>query len=179
MTYREFLFLSEEGLSISEIKFADAYTQNPDLLEAAREAGYEDEVTMKAWAKATLSKPMVKRRIEDNLAMARRSSVASVRERRELLSSIMRSSIVDCVTIHNGKMEIDLEKAKRMGSHKSIQTIKIDDKEDEKGSSHSRAISMLNPMSAISELNKMDDLYNKKVNRTGAIILVPAEDLGV
>jgi len=177
MTWREYCFYSDEGLTIQEIKFADAYTETPDATKAALAADV-DEVIARGWARHALGKPQVKRRIEDNLALARRSSVAGVRERQEMLTSIMRSNITDCLCVKNGKIEIDLEKAKRHGSHKGIVSIKLDDKTDsEGGSSSSRSLQMTNPISAVSELNKMQDTYNRKINRSGAIVLIPAEDL--
>jgi phage terminase small subunit len=176
MTYKQYCYYSDEGLTIQEIKFADAYTQTPDLVAAAMSADIEEHIA-KAWGKVAINKPQVKRRIEDNLAMARRSSVAGVRERKELLTSIMRATITDCLTVTNGKIEIDLEKAKKHGSHKGIVSIKIDDKEDQEGgSSRSRSLQMANPMSAVSELNKMESVYDKAINRSGAIVIIPAED---
>jgi len=179
MTYREFCYYNDEGLTIQEIKFADAFTQTPDLILAALSADVEENVA-KAWGKVALNKPQVKRRIEDNLAMARRSTVASVRERQELLTSIMRANITDCLSVQNGKIEIDLEKAKKHGAHKGIVSIKIDDKTDsEGGSSRSRSVQMANSMSAVAELNKMQDVYNKEVNRSGAVVIIPAEDMNL
>jgi phage terminase small subunit len=179
MTWREYCYYNDEGLTLQEIKFADAYTQTPDLIKAALAADVEEQIA-KAWAKATIAKPQVKRRIEDNLSMARRSSVMSVRERQEQLTSIARASIADCITIKNGRMEIDLEKAKKHGSHKGIVSIKIDDKEDTQGGqSRSRSIQMSNPMAAISELNKMDIMYDKKVNTGSAVVLIPVEDMAL
>ena len=98
MTYKQFCYYSDEGLTIQEIKFADAYTKTPDVIAAAMEADVDESVA-KAWGKVAIRKPQVKRRIEDNLAMARRSSVASVRERQELLTSIMRANITDCLSV--------------------------------------------------------------------------------
>ena len=177
MTYKQFCYYSDEGLTVQEIKFADSYTETPDLIRAAQAADI-DETVAKAWGKVALNKPQVKRRIEDNLAIARRASVASVRERQELLTSIMRSNITDCITVTNGRMEIDLVKAKKHGSHKGIVSIKIDDKEDsEGGSSRSRSLQMTNPISAVSELNKMQQIYDKGINRSGAIVILPAQDM--
>jgi len=177
MTYKEFCYYNDEGLTIQEIKFADSYTQTPDLMAAALAADVEEHIA-KAWGKVAIRKPQVKRRIEDNLALARKSSVASIRDRKELLTNIMRASITDCLSVKNGKIEIDLEKAKAHGSHKGIVSIKIDDKEDtEGGKSRSRSLQMANPMSAVSELNKMEAVYEKGVNRGGAIVIIPAEDM--
>ena len=179
MTYKEFCFYSDEGLTVQEIKFADSYVEVPDVKRAAIEAGIEEERAL-GWGKYTLSKPQVKRRIQDTLAVARRSSVASVRERQEILTSILRSSIADCISIVDGRMEIDLRKAKAKGSDRGIVSIKIDEKEDsEGGSSRSRSVQMANPISAIAELNKMQDVYSRTVDRNGAIIILPAEDLNL
>lgn len=179
MKWAEWCFLSDEGLTLQEIRFADAFTQSADPIQAALAADVDEQIA-KSWAKATLLKPQVKRRVEDNLAMARRSSVLSVRERKELLSTIARATIADCVTIRGGRMEIDLERAKAHGSHRGIVSIKIDDKEDTQGgSSRSRSIQMQSPISAIAELNKMDVIYDRKINRSGAVVLIPAEDLGL
>jgi hypothetical protein len=92
----------------------------------------------------------------------------------------MRSSVVDCLKIKDGRVEIDLEKAKKHGSHRGIVSLKIDDKVDPSGAmSQSRSIQMQNPISAVSELNKMQDIYNKKINRGGAIVLIPSEDMNL
>lgn len=177
-TLRDYLFSLDDGLTIEEVKFADAYTKNPsDIVSCAMEAG-QDEQFAKAWASFVIRKPQVKQRIQDNLALARRSSVMSVRERLEILTQIGRSTIADCVTIQNGRMEIDIEKAKKHGSDRGIISIKIDDKSDETGgSSRSRSIGMANPIQAIKELNEMEGLYNKKLSKSGAVVLIPVEDL--
>lgn len=177
MTWREFCFYSDEGLTIQEIKFADAYTDTPDLLKAALQADVEEHIA-KAWGTVALKNPQVKRRIEDNLAVARRSSVMSVRERQERLTNIARSDIVDCLTVKGGAIEIDLEKAVKHGSSQGIVSIKIDDKFDsEGGGSRSRSLQMTNPISAMQELNKMQNHYDKKTRDTGAVVIIPAEDL--
>jgi len=177
MTYSDWCFFNDEGLTVQEIKFADAYTENPDMQAAAIEAGIEEQKA-KGWAKALLRKPQVKRRIENNLAIARRSSVMSVRERLDLLTNIGRSSIVDCISVVNGRLEIDLEKAKAIGSDRGICSIKIDDKSDTLGgSSRSRSVQMTSPIQAVQELNRMQKVYDQKLQNTGAIVLIPREDL--
>lgn len=179
MTWKQYCYYSEEGLTIQEIKFADAFTESPDLVKAALAADVDEQIAL-PWAKVAINKPQVKRRIEDNLSLARRSSVMSVRERKERLTSIARADITDCLSLKGDRLEIDLEKAKRHGSHKGIVSIKIDDKSDtEGGTSRSRSLQMVNPISAINELNKMDSVYDKKINNTGAIVIIPAEDMGL
>jgi hypothetical protein len=179
MTWREYCFYNDEGLTLQEIMFADAYTDTPDLIRAAIAADVE-EVIAKAWGRVCLNKPQVKRRIEDNLAIARRSSVMSVRERQETLTSMARANVLDCVKITGDSIEIDIEKARKTGSHKGIVSLKFDEKEDTLGGkSRSRSIQMTNPISAIQELNKMQDVYNKKLKRTGAIVIIPSEDMNL
>ena len=51
--------------------------------------------------------------------------------------------------------------------------------DSEGGQSRSRSLQMTNPISAISELNKMQAVYDKKTKDTGAIVLIPAEDMGL
>jgi phage terminase small subunit len=177
MTWREFCYYSEEGLTIQEIKFADAFTNTPDLIQAALQADVPEEHA-KAWAKVAINKPQVKRRIEDNLAIARRSSVMSVRERKEKLTAIARADITDCLRINGDTIELDLNKARKLGSSKGIVSIKVDEKTDsEGGSSKSRSIQMANPMSAIGELNKMDHVYDTTINSSGAVVIIPAGDM--
>ena len=178
MTYAEYCYYNDEGLTIQEIKFADAYTDTPDLIRAAMEADV-DEQTAKAWALVAIKKPQVSRRIEDNLAMARRSAVMSVRERQELLTNVARSNIIDCVKVGaDGNIELDLDKARKLGSHKGIVSLKMDEKTDSGGgTSKSRSIQMTNPISAIQELNKMQGVYTKDLGKAGAVVIIPAEDM--
>ena len=177
MTWREYCFYNDEGLTLQEIKFADAYTDTPDLIHAAIAADV-DETVAKAWGRVCLNKPQVKRRIEDNLAMARRSSVMSVREIKESLTAIARANVMDCVKVVGDTLEIDIEKAKKTGAHKGIVSLKFDNKTDPMGGvSKSRSIQMTNPIAAMQELSKLEDRYNKKLKSTGAIVLIPADDM--
>jgi hypothetical protein len=50
MTWREYCFYSDEGLTVQEIKFADAYTDTPDPVKAAIAADVSEEKA-RGWAK--------------------------------------------------------------------------------------------------------------------------------
>ncbi len=177
MTWKQYCYYNEEGLTIQEIRFADAFTDCRDMVQAAIAADVDADVA-KPWARVAINKPQVKRRIEDNLAIARRASIVGVGERKVILSKIARADITDCLTVVGNTIELDLHKAKRLGSSKGIVSIKIDEKTDTMGgTSSSKSIQMANSQSAIAELNKMDRVYDESINMSGAVVIIPAEDM--
>lgn len=179
MSLRKWRYKTDEGLSVQETKFCDFYTENPIAKEAAVRAGIPEHLAQ-AWGSHTLRKLAAKRRIRDNLKEIHESSIVQARERREILSGIARASVLDALEVDKyGKpTEFNLLKAKKRGSHRAVSGVTIEESCDSQGGVRSaRTIKMLSPVQAIDTLNKMDQIYDKKVAKSGGLVIIPLEDM--
>ncbi len=172
---REHRFNTEEGISVQESKFADFYTENPIVKDAAIRAGLPEHLAG-SWGSLTLKKMAVKRRIRENLNELRSSTIMQARERREVLSQIARSDVRNLVRLDENGCPIELDFSK--GRTRAVAGISIEDSTDcQGGVRKSRSIKLVSPIQAIDTLNKMDKLYDTKVKAGGSLVVIPVEDM--
>jgi hypothetical protein len=179
ITLHKWKYKTDEGITVQETKFADFYTENPIAKEAAERAGIPPHLSQ-SWGCHILRKLAIKRRIQDNLNEMRSSTIIQARERREILSQIARATLNDALTLdaNGAPVDFDLNQAKERGAHRAIGGITIEDSVDcQGGSRKSRSIKMTSPIAAIDTLNKMDKLYDKKINAGGGLVIIPLEDM--
>jgi phage terminase small subunit len=179
MSLRKWKFKTDEGLSVQETKFADFYTENPIAKEAAVRAGIPEHLAQN-WGSHTLRKLAIKRRVRDNLQEIHGSIIMQARERREVLSGIARASVMDAMNLNEKgtPTSFNLRKAKLAGAHRAIASISVEESVDCQGGRRSAAsIKMTSPVSAIDILNKMDNVYDKKLSKGGSLVIIPLEDM--
>lgn len=179
ITLHKWRYKTDEGITVQETKFADFFTENPIGKEAAERAGIPTHLAQ-TWSSHTLRKLPVKRRIANNLEEMKSCTIMQARERREILTQIARATLNDALTLDvNGvPTDFDLNQARTRGAHRAISGITLEDSVDcQGGMRKSRTIKMTSPISAIDTLNKMDKLYDRKVNTSGSLVIIPLEDM--
>jgi hypothetical protein len=114
--------------------------------------------------------PLVKKRIDELKAMTVTETVMSITERKEKLTKIARANLTDFVT-PSGEPDISDKKANVEALAEFTHTTRISKQGDPV---IEKSIKLINPITAIAELNKMDKVYSDApvVNNNTQVIFV-------
>ncbi len=158
----------------AQLIFAAQGTQTPDY-ECAIRAGYSLKAARPV-ASRLLTYANIQARLAELNEAAAKGRIATVQERKERLSEIIRARAVDFTT-DEGKITLT-SKSKNAGAVESVKrkTQRI----GEAIVSDEIELKLLNPIQAIQELNRMEKLYEEKtvvnvVQITEVVMVRPQE----
>ncbi len=141
-------------------RFCLLHFQGKSGQDAAIEAGFKPNSAV-VWASRLLKKPQIKRRIIELQKKAEKDSVATVLERRQTLTQIIRARVSDFTRCVDGEARITVD-LKSVNSA-AIQEVVTEDMQLGKGDSaipvKLTKLKLRDPVAAIAELNKMDGSY--------------------
>jgi len=140
-----------------------------DATQAAIDAKYSKK-TAASIACTLKNKPQVKARLNQLYGRVEKGSIMTVEERLERLSEISRAKLPDFIKLDNeGNMIIDLDTTNNAALAEAV----IEDWQGfgKAARSRTKKIKLLNPISAIDLLNKMDKLYSDEQDNRQLTIL--------
>lgn len=158
-----------EGLTLKQRRFCEAYIGEAagNATRAAQIAGYRDDnyFSLAGTAADNLKKPQVRGFIGRLLA-AQQCTPEYLRNR---LAELSKSSLNDCITIgDDGKLELDMEQAARLGALGQIKEVREDViKGGEETSLVRRTVKLHDPTRAIELLLKMQGALVERHEVTG------------
>lgn len=161
---RERLTPKQEAFCLEYIKL------DANGTKAALAAGYDckDETVANAIAVENLQKPLIKARIEALRAAIADETIMAVKERQARLSEIARARLVDFVA--DGEPTF----SENTPHHEAASEYSVTTKYNKNGEPYvTKSIKLRDPVQAISELNKMDHVYE---TGTKVIVLVASPD---
>ena len=156
----------DKPLTIQQERFCNEYFKAADGngTKAAVLAGYSVK-TATSQASTLLTYPNIQRRLSDLREMTQNASVMTVLERKQRLSEIARAALIDFVGPDGDPVALNGQ----IPNHRALQEYGTTTTTTKSGNlMTTRSIKLLNPVSAISELNKMDHIYDERP--TGQII---------
>ena len=152
--------MANRGLTQKQETFCLKYFELGNATEAAIIAGYSPK-TARSIAAINLTKENIVERLNQLRQKAEDASVAGVLERKQILSEIARGRLTDFMECGQDGSWINIDYSK-MNTH-AIQAIDSKTEYDDDGAKPTliTKIKLHNPISAISELNKMDHIYDE------------------
>ena len=144
------------------------YVELKNAKQAAIAAGYSPK-TAKVIGHENLTKPYLKARIDEiekQIGLTIGNTIATVEERKQILTEIARASFAD---VSEGKFR-----------SRAVQSVRISKFITKQGAQEKTSISLHSPIQAISELNKMERLYSEgmtvNVDNRKLEVIVQSED---
>jgi len=152
-------------LTVKQEKFCINYFESGNATDAALVAGYSKH-TAAAIAGENLQKPIIIERISALQKKAESAKIATVQERKEILTEILRAKLTDFMELGQDGSWVNIGPETKSGH--AIQEIHSRTEYDKDGASPTiyTSVKLINPIEAIKELNKMEGIGKEetKVN---------------
>jgi hypothetical protein len=148
-----------QRLTVKQEKFCINYFQSGNATNAAFVAGYSKH-TAQAISSENLLKPMIVARIKELQEKAASAKIATVLERKQILTEILRAKLPDFMELGADGSWVNIGPETPNG--RAIQEIHSRTEYDEDGSNPTvyTSVKLINPIDAIKELNRMEKIYN-------------------
>jgi len=147
-----------ERLTQKQETFCVKYFELGNATQAAIQAGYSKR-TAQAIAAENLTKPLILARMGELRKQVEDESVASVLERRQRLTEMIRANLVDFID-EGGNINLDTQ-YKGALAELTVEDWKGISKKGYEELSRNKRIKLHNAIQAITELNKMDRVYEE------------------
>jgi len=146
-------------LTVKQEKFCVNYFKSGNATEAAIKAGYSKK-SANAIAGQNLAKLSIKARMAELRKRAEDASVASVIERKQILTEILRAKLPDFMELGKDGSWVNIGPETPGG--RAIQEIHSRTEYDENGEHPTiyTSVKLHDPIKAIQELNKMEHIYD-------------------
>lgn len=161
--------------TVKEAKFIIHYLEDYNGTAAALKAGYAE-----SWAHIAahdlLRLDKIRFRLALELSEIYSRSVMSVIERKEILTRIGRGDISDFATIENGNLKIDPKKLKNAKTKGTIKRIKMERAPSQFGDVVRTEFELHDSKDAIDKLNRMEKVYEDRLQIGITLVEVDKED---
>jgi len=146
------------GLTQKQEDFCLHYFETGNATESARLAGYSPK-TAAVIASETLSKPYILARIEELRRKAEDATIATVVERKQKLTEILRGNLLDYEEVGADGSYLSIGKESPNTGAISEITSRTEYDKDGANAAVITKVKLHNPVQAIAELNKMERIY--------------------
>lgn len=158
-----------------EAAFIIHYLEDYNGKAAAIKAGYAESWAATA-AHDLLRLDKIRYRIALEMAEIYSRSVMTVLERKEILTRIGRGDISDFATIKNGNLQIDPEALKNAKTKGTIKRIKVERAPSQFGDCVRTEFELHDSKDAIDKLNRMEKVYEDRLNIGITLVDIDKED---
>lgn len=152
-------------LTVKQEKFCINYFESGNAAAAATLAGYSVK-SIRSIASEILTNPNIQARIKALQEKAESAKIATVQERKEILTEILRAKLTDFMELGQDGSWVNIGPETKSGH--AIQEIHSRTEYDKDGASPTiyTSVKLINPIEAIKELNKMEGIGKEdtKVN---------------
>lgn len=148
----------KDRLTVKQEKFCINYFESGNAASAATLAGYSIK-SIRSIASEILTNPNIKARIKALQEKAESAKIATVQERKQILTEILRAKLTDYIELGKDGSWVNI--GPETPQSRAIQEIHSRTEYDENGEHPTihTSVKLINPIEAIKELNKMEGVY--------------------
>lgn len=158
-----------------EAAFIIYYIEDFNGTSAAIKAGYSTK-TAGVIAHELLHKDKIRYRIALELSELYSRSVLSVLERKEILTRISRGDITDFTEVSNGNLVIKSDSLEQGKAKGAIKRIKMEKTSNQFGETERVELELHDPKDAIDKINRMEKVYEDRLNIGITLVELDRED---